>query len=108
MPPPSFHAPTGNLRYATARRKRAAGIRGNSVNRACRSIQTTKGEVYWAKYHLRTLQGIQNLTREEPTRLAGDDPDYGRRVAKGLVLDVSHVERLAAVIQEDRVKATAE
>jgi catalase len=34
------------------------------------------------------------------------DPDYGRRVAEGLGLDVQEVNRLAALSQEDRVKAT--
>ena len=34
-------------------------------------------------------------------------PDYGARVAKGLGLDVKEVERLAAMTQEERVKATA-
>ncbi|HOF18734.1 MAG TPA: catalase-related domain-containing protein, partial [Phycisphaerae bacterium] len=34
------------------------------------------------------------------------DPDYGRRVAKGLGLDAKQVESLAAMSQEDRVKAT--
>ena len=36
------------------------------------------------------------------------DPEYGRRVAEGLQLDVAEVERLAGVSQEDRVKATSE
>ncbi len=36
------------------------------------------------------------------------DPDYGTRVAKGLGLDLKEVKRLAAMSQEDRVKATAE
>jgi catalase len=35
------------------------------------------------------------------------DPDYARRVAQGLGLDVRQVERLAAMSQEGRVKATA-
>ena len=35
------------------------------------------------------------------------DADYGRRVAEGLGLDISEVERLAAMSQEQRVKATA-
>jgi len=35
------------------------------------------------------------------------DPDYGRRVAKGLGLNVKEVERLAAMSQEERAKATA-
>ncbi|MEW5747582.1 MAG: catalase [Candidatus Thermoplasmatota archaeon] len=35
------------------------------------------------------------------------DPDYGRRVAKGLGLSVKEVEGLAKMSQEDRVKATS-
>ena len=35
------------------------------------------------------------------------DVDYGSRVAKGLGLDVSEIERLAKMTQEDRVAATA-
>jgi catalase len=36
------------------------------------------------------------------------DVDYGSRVAKGLGLDVKEVERLAAMSQEERAKATAQ
>jgi catalase len=36
------------------------------------------------------------------------DPDYGRRVAEGLGLDVKEIERLAAISQEERLKATAQ
>jgi catalase len=35
------------------------------------------------------------------------DQDYGRRVAKGLGLNVKEVERLAAMSQEERAQATA-
>jgi catalase len=35
------------------------------------------------------------------------DPEYGERVAKGLGLKVEEIKRLAAMSQEDRVKATA-
>ena len=35
------------------------------------------------------------------------DPNYGERVAKGLGLPVDDIKRLAAMSQEDRVKATA-
>lgn len=35
------------------------------------------------------------------------DPEYGRRAAEGLGLDTAEVERLAAMTQEERVKATA-
>jgi len=34
---------------------------------------------YWVKIHFKTDQGIQNLTREEATRLAGEDPDHATR-----------------------------
>jgi len=36
------------------------------------------------------------------------DPDYGRRVAEGLGLDIKEVKRLAGMSQEERAKATAE
>ena len=35
------------------------------------------------------------------------DPDYGRRVAEGLGLDMKEVERLAKMSHEERAKATA-
>jgi catalase len=35
-----------------------------------------KGEYVWVKYHFKTVQGIQNLTREEAMRLAGEDPNH--------------------------------
>jgi catalase len=36
------------------------------------------------------------------------DPEYGRRVAEGLGLDIKEVERLANMSQDERAKATAE
>ena len=38
-----------------------------------------KGEWFWVKYHFRTDQGIQNLTREEAEHLKGVDPDHATR-----------------------------
>ena len=35
------------------------------------------------------------------------DPDYGRRVAEGLGLELAEVERLAGMSQEERAKATS-
>jgi catalase len=35
------------------------------------------------------------------------DPDYGRRVAEGLGLDMKDIERLAKMSQEDRAKTPA-
>ncbi|KPJ72657.1 catalase [candidate division TA06 bacterium DG_78] len=39
-------------------------------------LWNAKGQYVWAKFHLKTAQGIQNLTRQEATRLAGEDPDH--------------------------------
>jgi catalase len=38
-----------------------------------------KGEYFWIQYHFKTAQGIQNLTREEAGRVAGEDPDHATR-----------------------------
>jgi len=38
-----------------------------------------KGQYYWVQYHFKTEQGIQNLTREEAVRKAGEDPDHATR-----------------------------
>lgn len=37
------------------------------------------GERFWIKYHFKTRQGIQNLTAEQATRMAGIDPDHATR-----------------------------
>jgi catalase len=37
------------------------------------------GEIYWVKYHFKTDQGIQNLTREEAEHMKGVDPDHATR-----------------------------
>jgi catalase len=38
-----------------------------------------KDEYYWVQYHFKTEQGIQNLTRDEATKLKGEDPDHATR-----------------------------
>jgi catalase len=38
-----------------------------------------KGEYFWVQYHFKTDQGIKNLTREEATRLCGEDPNHTTR-----------------------------
>ncbi len=38
-----------------------------------------EGESFWVQYHFKTDQGIENLTREEATRLAGEDPDHATK-----------------------------
>jgi catalase len=43
------------------------------------SLINAKGELFWCKWHFKTMQGIKNLTPEEAGRLAGSDPDYAQR-----------------------------
>ncbi|MDD2388168.1 MAG: catalase [Desulfobacterales bacterium] len=38
-----------------------------------------KGEYFWVKYHLKTDQGIMNLTREESSKIAGEDLNHATR-----------------------------
>ena len=43
------------------------------------SLINATGERVWVKWHLKTRQGIKNLSAEEATRLAGADPDHAQR-----------------------------
>ncbi|HYZ56127.1 MAG TPA: catalase [Streptosporangiaceae bacterium] len=38
-----------------------------------------KGELFWVKYHFKTVQGIENFTDTEAAAIASQDPDYHRR-----------------------------
>jgi len=43
------------------------------------SLINQNGERHWVKFHVKTMQGIQNFTADEATRIAGEDPDYSTR-----------------------------
>jgi len=43
------------------------------------SMWNKRGERFWVKFHVKTMQGIQNFTREEAVRMAGEDPDHATR-----------------------------
>lgn len=43
------------------------------------SLINAAGERVWVKWHLKTRQGIRNLSAEEAGRLAGADPDHAQR-----------------------------
>lgn len=43
------------------------------------SLINAAGERVWVKWHLKTQQGIKNLSAEEAVRLAGTDPDHAQR-----------------------------
>jgi len=38
-----------------------------------------EGEYFWVQYHFKTEQGIQNLTRDEATKMKGEYPDHATR-----------------------------
>lgn len=53
------------------------------------------------------MQGVpENILLRQAALFYKADADYGTRVAKGVGLDVNRVSELAAMSQEDRVKAT--
>jgi catalase len=43
------------------------------------SLINAAGERVWVKWHLKTQQGIKNLTAERAAHLAGTDPDHAQR-----------------------------
>ena len=52
------------------------------------SLVDAGGKRVWVKWHLKTKQGIKNLSAAEAVRLCGSDPDYAQRdlfsaIAKG-------------------------
>src|ERR1700738_808417 len=40
------------------------------------SLINAQNERVWVKFHMLTKQGIQNFTREEAIKMAGENPDY--------------------------------
>lgn len=40
------------------------------------SFINAENERFWVKFHLKTVQGIKNLSAAEATKLAGENPDY--------------------------------
>lgn len=55
------------------------------------------------------LGGARKRIQKRPVRaIFQGGPDYGRGIAKGLDLDGGEIEKLAALSQEERVKAMAE
>jgi catalase len=45
------------------------------------------GERFWVKYHVKTNQGIRNLTGDEAERMAGEDADFHRRDLQRAIAD---------------------
>ena len=49
------------------------------------SLINGSGELFWVKWHFKTLQGIRNLTPADAVRIAGSDPDYAQRDLFGAI-----------------------
>jgi len=43
------------------------------------SLINSQGELFYVKWHFKTLQGIKNFTREQADEIRGLDPDYAQR-----------------------------
>jgi len=43
------------------------------------SWMNASGDLFWVKYHFKSVQGIENFTVDEAAAVAGDDPDFHRR-----------------------------
>ena len=43
------------------------------------SLWNRKGERFWVKFHMKSMQGIKYLSPEKAAALAGSDPDYAGR-----------------------------
>ena len=49
------------------------------------SLINADGERVWVKWHLKTKQGIRNLSAADAERLAGSDPDHAQRDLYGAI-----------------------
>jgi len=73
-----------------------------------RNVMTDEGREHLVGNIVDHLGGAQKrIQLRQAASFYKADPDYGRRVAEGLGLDVKEVERLAGMSQEERAKATA-
>src|SRR5690606_28492536 len=43
------------------------------------SFINAKNELFWVKFHFKSLQGIRNFTNEEAVKMRGEDPDHAQR-----------------------------
>jgi len=72
-----------------------------------RKVMSTKDRDHLIGNIVTHLSGAQKRIQHRQTALFYKaDKEYGRRVAEGLKLDMKQVESLAAMSQEERVKAT--
>jgi len=108
-PDPGFAFPAIDVAGAAARQAYVLGdIDFVQAGTLYRKVMTDKDREHLVANIVGHLKGAQKRIQLRQTALfTKADADYGERVAKGLGLDVNEVKRLAAMSQEDRVKATA-
>ncbi|MGA2533151.1 MAG: catalase [Candidatus Aminicenantales bacterium] len=108
-PDPGFAFPAIDMAGAAARHAYALGdIDFVQAGDLYRKVMTDKDREHLVANIVGHIKGAQKRIQLRETALFYKaDADYGDRVAKGLGLYVNEVKRLAAMSQEDRVKATA-
>ena len=108
-PDPSFAFPAIEVTGAAARNAYVLGdVDFVQAGTLYGKVMTDKDREHLVANIVGHLKGAQKRIQLRQTSLFFKaDADYGERVAKGLGLDVKEVKRLAAMSQEDRVKATA-
>ena len=108
-PDPGFAFPAIDVAGAAARHAYVLGdIDFVQAGTLYRKVMTDKDRENLVANIVGHIKGAQKrIQLRQAALFTKADADYGERVAKGLGLDVNEVKRLAAMSQEDRVKATA-
>jgi catalase len=108
-PDPGYAVPAVDVAGAAARHAYALGdIDFVQAGALYRRVMTDVDREHLVANIVGHLRGAQKRLQLRQTALFYKaDAQYGERVAKGLGLDVIEVKKLAAMSQEDRVKATA-
>jgi catalase len=108
-PDPSFALPAVDVSGLAARHAYTLGdVDFVQAGALYRKVMTDADREHLVANLVGHLKGAQKRLQLRQTSLFFKaDAEYGERVAKGLGLDVNEVKRLAAMSQEDRVKATA-
>jgi catalase len=108
-PDPGFAFPAIDVAGAAARHAYVLGdIDFVQAGTLYRKVMTDKDRENLVANIVGHIKGAQKrIQLRQAALFTKADADYGERVAKGLGIDVNEVKRLAAMSQEDRVKATA-
>jgi catalase len=108
-PDPGFAFPAIDVAGTAARHAYTLGdVDFVQAGALYRKVMTNQDREHLVANIVGHLKGAQKRIQLRQTALfTKADAEYGERVAKGLGLDMNEVKKLAAMSQEDRVKATA-